>query len=541
MRVSRPLRAVSRADTSVGEPRARGTSTRVALEAGGVLLEPRSIPAPPEFDAEGTPGSDSPPVPAVLGVSVPISAQADAHAEGNGASSARFRSLGRDAVYRRFLALADVLAAVGAVFISTAVTNRHDANIVRLATVPLIVVISKLLGAYDREGLLMRKSTLDEAPALFQIATVYALLSWLIDGLLITGTKGRRDLLALWIGAFLLLLLFRAGARLLSRRLTVPERCLLVGDPATCARIQVKFAGRPSLHTIVVANVEPEELDTEATPLSVHDLHSLAQRLRIDRIIITPRRADDAAVINLIHAATSTGLKVSVLPRLLEVAGSSVAFDDVEGIPLLSMRGLGLNRSSRMVKRTVDIIGAGLAVLALAPAMIIAAIAIKLDSSGPVFFRQCRIGRNGTPFKVLKFRTMVVGADEHKHEFLHLNQADGLFKIADDPRITRVGRFLRRTSLDELPQLLNVVRGEMSLVGPRPLIEEEDRRIEGWRRRRLQLTPGMTGHWQILGSARVPLEEMARIDYLYVTSWSLWLDVKILLRTIPYVLARRGQ
>ena len=212
--------------------------------------------------------------------------------------------------------------------------------------------------------------------------------------------------------------------------------------------------------------MEPAVLDTDAAPLSVHELQMLAARLRIDRVIITPRRADDAGVINLIDAATSTGLKVSVLPRVLEVAGSSVEFDDVEGIPLLSMRALGLTRSSRIVKRTVDVIGAGLAVVALSPVMIIAAIAIALDSSGPVFFGQRRIGRDGTPFKVFKFRTMVVGADEQKHKFLHLNQADGLFKIAEDPRVTRVGRFLRRTSLDELPQLLNVLRGEMSLVGP---------------------------------------------------------------------------
>jgi lipopolysaccharide/colanic/teichoic acid biosynthesis glycosyltransferase len=176
----------------------------------------------------------------------------------------------------------------------------------------------------------------------------------------------------------------------------------------------------------------------------------------------------------------------------------------------------------------------------ISPFLAIVAIAIKLDSRGPVFFRQLRIGRDGRPFEMIKFRTMVDGADQRKHELHHLNEAVGLFKITHDPRITRVGRLLRKTSLDELPQLFNVVRGDMSLVGPRPLVAEEDRRIRGWHRHRLQLTPGMTGHWQILGSARIPLDEMVRIDYLYVTNWSLWNDVKILLRTVPYVLARRG-
>ena len=141
---------------------------------------------------------------------------------------------------------------------------------------------------------------------------------------------------------------------------------------------------------------------------------------------------------------------------------------------------------------------------------------------------------------MLKFRTMFDGAEAEKAALHEVNEADGLFKIADDPRITRVGRFLRRSSLDELPQLFNVLRGEMSLVGPRPLVPDEDERIEGWHRSRLEVTPGMTGLWQIFGSSRIPLHEMVKIDYLYGANWSLWLDVKILLRTVPYALGRRG-
>jgi lipopolysaccharide/colanic/teichoic acid biosynthesis glycosyltransferase len=169
------------------------------------------------------------------------------------------------------------------------------------------------------------------------------------------------------------------------------------------------------------------------------------------------------------------------------------------------------------------------------------ALAVKLTSEGPVFFRQKRIGKDGVPFEIFKFRTMYDGADRRKAELAALNEAaEGLFKIAEDPRLTRVGRFLRRTSLDELPQLFNVLRGEMSLVGPRPLVEDEDRRIEGRHRRRLHLKPGMTGQWQVFGSSKIPLREMVTIDYLYVANWSLWQDVKILCRTVPHVLARRG-
>jgi lipopolysaccharide/colanic/teichoic acid biosynthesis glycosyltransferase len=164
-----------------------------------------------------------------------------------------------------------------------------------------------------------------------------------------------------------------------------------------------------------------------------------------------------------------------------------------------------------------------------------------MGSSGPILFRQTRVGRDGRRFQMLKFRSMLADAEHQKAELRARNEADGLFKIEDDPRVTRLGRFLRRTSLDELPQLFNVLRREMSLVGPRPLVVDEDCRIEGFYRRRLHLTPGMTGPWQVAGSARIPLHDMKSIDYLYVANWSLWLDVKILLRTIPHVLMQRGQ
>jgi lipopolysaccharide/colanic/teichoic acid biosynthesis glycosyltransferase len=201
---------------------------------------------------------------------------------------------------------------------------------------------------------------------------------------------------------------------------------------------------------------------------------------------------------------------------------------------------LDLTRSSGIVKRVFDLLGVSIGLLALSPLMIVIAVAIKLDSRGPVFFRQLRVDRHGKRFCMLKFRTMVADAEQRKDELRPLNETRGVFKMAEDPRITGVGRLLRRFSLDELPQLANVMRGEMSLVGPRPLVPDEDCQIEGHRRSRLDVKPGMTGQWQILGSDRVPLEEMVKIDYLYVTNWSLWGDVEIILRTVPHVLGRRG-
>jgi exopolysaccharide biosynthesis polyprenyl glycosylphosphotransferase len=232
---------------------------------------------------------------------------------------------------------------------------------------------------------------------------------------------------------------------------------------------------------------------------------------------------------------------VSVLPRLLEVVGSSSSFDDIDGICLLGVRQYGLSKSSELLKRTMDVVGAAGVILLLAPLLLMLALAVKLTSRGPVFFRQPRIGRTGERFAMLKFRSMINGADQFKATLSGLNEAQGgLFKISNDPRLTPVGRLLRRTSLDELPQLANVLRGDMSLVGPRPLVPAEDALIEGWQRRRLAVRPGMTGLWQIFGSSRIPMHEMVKIDYIYGANWSLWLDLKILMRTIPYVLARRG-
>jgi lipopolysaccharide/colanic/teichoic acid biosynthesis glycosyltransferase len=233
-------------------------------------------------------------------------------------------------------------------------------------------------------------------------------------------------------------------------------------------------------------------------------------------------------------------MKVSLLPQVFDALGPSVEIDDVEGVTLLGINPPVLGRSSRAMKRSLDFIGAAVLTVLLLPMLVAIAVAIKLDSRGPVFFRQSRVGKGDSRFDVLKFRTMHTDAEARRAELLADSIDPNWLHLENDPRITRVGQRLRHLSLDELPQLWNVLRGEMSLVGPRPLIEEEDQMIGGWGRSRLDLTPGITGVWQVLGRTNIPFEEMVKLDYLYVTNWSLWTDVRLILRTLPVVISRRG-
>ena len=458
----------------------------------------------------------------------------------------------RDSLYRRALAVADVAAAGGAIALAIVVLGGDRVTLALLAAVPLVVVVSKVAGLYDRDEHLLRKTTLDEAPALFHVATLYTLLIWLGEGALVEegllfyqgDDIGRDQVLGLWGLLFVFMLGARVGARALVTRTTPPERCLVLGDSAGARRVDGKLRAAWSTDAEVVGRVplEPQEARGPGPAVlgGLDDLDMLIAAHDVDRVIIAPTTSDSEQLLDAIRLSKSLGVKVSVLPRLFEVVGSSVRFDDVEGLILLGVPQWGLSKSSMLVKRTVDIVSSGVGLLFLAPLFATIALTVRFSSPGPILFRQTRIGRDGESFPMLKFRTMVDGADEGKAELLDLNEAEGLFKIANDPRMTDVGRVLRRFSLDELPQLWNVLRGDMSLVGPRPLVTDDDRLVEGWHRRRLDVRPGMTGIWQVLGSSRIPLHDMVKIDYLYGANWSLWLDVKILLRTIPHVVGRRG-
>jgi exopolysaccharide biosynthesis polyprenyl glycosylphosphotransferase len=448
----------------------------------------------------------------------------------------------RDALYKRALGAADVLAAGSALVAAVILPGEDQLTLLAIMALPLVVLVSKVIGLYDRDELVLHKITLEETPATFQLATLYAFLVWLFEDAFIQGTLERRQVLGLWIAMFLALICARAVARRIAGFVAAEERCLVVGDDDAAETVRRKLAVTPRIKASVVGQVDVEGRPGTGRGLAAEseDIAALVNRLSVDRVIIAPRSVDTDEILDAIRAIKAVGVKVSVLPRIFEVVGSSVEFDDLGGLTVLGVRRFGLSRSSQLVKRGFDMVGASTAILLLAPVFALVALAIRMDSRGPLLFRQLRVGRDGEQFWMLKFRTMIDGADQQKAELVSLNEADGLFKIANDPRITAVGGFLRKTSLDELPQLFNVLRGEMSLVGPRPLVYEEDARIEGFSRRRLDVTPGMTGAWQVLGSSRIPMHDMITIDYLYRANWSLWLDVKILLRTVPHVLRRRG-
>lgn len=453
----------------------------------------------------------------------------------------------RDTILRRSLATADVLAAFVALLVVGRVIAHPPVAMrpVAILLAPFVVLGAKALGLYDRDQHVIRKNTIDEVPALVYCAVLYSMTVWLAQAVLLQGQLERAEVFALTVITFGALCAGRLVTRLLVGSVMGPERCIIVGDGEAAARAVGKLESASGIKAEVVGGLPlgprgPAQRNGRGFATDRAFVRTILES-GADRVIVAPDGHDQDDVLHIIRLIKALELKVSVLPRLLEVVGSSSTFEDIDGMTLLGVRQYGVSKSSEWLKRLMDVIGAALGLVVLSPVLGVLAIAIKVGSRGPVFFRQPRIGRHGERFGMLKFRSMIPHADAIKHELRDRNEVEGgLFKIADDPRITRVGRFLRRTSLDELPQLFNVLGGSMSLVGPRPLVEDEDALIEGWQRRRLAVKPGITGMWQIFGSSRIPMPEMVKIDYLYGANWSIWLDLKILLRTIPYVMRRRG-
>jgi exopolysaccharide biosynthesis polyprenyl glycosylphosphotransferase len=453
----------------------------------------------------------------------------------------------RDSRVRRWLLGADLLAVALAMIGATMILSHRPGEFVwGLAMLPVWVVIFKAYGLYDRDTKRISHGTVDDLPWIFHGVLLGTLLLLGLYRLSPRGSIALSDLATFAISTLILVTAFRVGARRLASAALGPERVLLIGEGVQVATLARKLRSHPEycvepvgLISSDVSGLGPAKLPVLGS-LDSLDLEAMVGLHGIERIVVAHEDYEDGRLFELLCSCRELGLKMSVLPQLFDALGPSVELDDVEGVTVLGITPPVLPRSSRFLKRVVDVVGAGILLLVAAPVLVAAAIAIKLDSPGPVFFRQTRIGRGGRRFQLLKLRTMCVDAEERRAELLAKSKDPEWLLLDSDPRITRVGNFLRRSSIDELPQFWNVLRGEMSLVGPRPIVEDEDRQLEGWRRTRIDLTPGITGLWQVLGRTNIPFEEMIKLDYLYVTNWSLWSDFSLILRTLPAVLLRRG-
>lgn len=270
-------------------------------------------------------------------------------------------------------------------------------------------------------------------------------------------------------------------------------------------------------------------------------LPRILRQHKIDEILITlPWHARDKIVRIMVDAETA-GARVKIVPDLFQLSLSKIAVDAVGGIPLIGVKDSAISGSALSIKRVMDVLFSIVIFIVLLIPMAIIAVLIKSTSEGPIIFKQQRVGRGGKLFTAYKFRTMRVGADNEQESLKHLNEASGpLFKIRNDPRMTRIGKWLRRTSFDEFPQVLNVLRGDMSLVGPRPPLPNEVAQYEEWHKRRLDAAPGLTGLWQVSGRSELTFDEMVMLDLYYIENWSPWLDLWIMIKTIPALVTARG-
>jgi exopolysaccharide biosynthesis polyprenyl glycosylphosphotransferase len=447
----------------------------------------------------------------------------------------------RRGVVRGALVAADLVALAIAIAIAAALGGNLPTV---LLLVPAWALLATSYGLYRRDHLGTDNATLDEVWPIFNCVTMAGWAVFIVGQLGLIATLHGGHAIALWATAAVAIPVSRSLVRsVLRRQKTLRHNTLVVGAGLVGQEIARKIMRQPAygLELVGFVDADPMPLHHELSHMEVlgapSQLGELLERHSIAHVVLA-FTADHEAGLDVVRVCNEHGVQVDIVPRLFEVVGSRAAVYSLEGTPLLGLTPPVLGTSHRVAKRIMDVLGAVLGLILLSPVLAACAIAIKLEDGGPVFFRQARVGKRQRGFTIVKLRTMVVDAEARKDEVAHLNahneRGDGrMFKIPDDPRITRVGGFLRRTSLDEFPQLWNVLRGEMSLVGPRPLIPQEHQFVNNWGLRRLDLTPGLTGLWQVCGRSEVTFSQMLVLDYLYVTNWSLWGDVKLILRTVP--------
>ena len=459
---------------------------------------------------------------------------------------------------RRMLVLADVVgltfAFIGAQWLEfhgerePGHWTRASELLFFVLLLPLWVLLADAYGLYSRDEERTDHSTPDDLVGVFQLVTLGTWVFLVAAILPRVASPPINRMVLFWALAIVTVTAARGVARILCRRsVTYLQNTLIVGAGSVGQSIARKFQQHREYGINLVGFVDSSPRarrpDLDGLPLlgGPDQLLQIVRRFAIDRVVFAYSKDPPEATLELIRSLRDCDTQIDIVPRLYEILTPGAPIFTVEGLPLVGLRPFRLSRRAQVTKRAVDAVGSALALVVLVPLLGIAALAIKRESPGPVFFRQRRVGTGGSTFEIFKFRTMVADAEERKSEVAHLNRharAGGdsrMFKVDNDPRTTRIGRFLRKYSLDELPQLINVLLGEMSLVGPRPLIANEAQHVKDWGRARLDLKPGITGLWQVHGRSVIPFEEMVRLDYLYVTTWSVWTDFLLMMRTLAVV------
>ncbi len=432
------------------------------------------------------------------------------------------------------LAAGDILAVVfGGLAVGFLFGDNVSALFWTLTLVPLWVVLAKLMGLYDRDQRSFRHLTIDEAPLIATWALFGAVGMMLFLKLPVPGSLSlpgaARIMLVTALAAFVL----RTITRRLWRYATPPERTAVIGSGEEAEMIRRKIELFPDAHLEIV---------TEIPETSVESLRNGDDWWRtIDRIVVAASSIGSDVIAELSALGQEHQIRLSVIPLARNMYGAAIQMNRIVDLPMLEYRTWNIPRSTTLLKRALDVAVSSTALVLLSPIGLLTAVAIKLDSSGPVFFSQSRAGRDRKPFRMHKFRTMVANAEELLPEIVPFDKlSQPMFKIPNDPRVTRVGRVLRRWSLDEIPQLINVLRGEMSLVGPRPEQFDLVERYKPEHLFRLSVKPGMTGPMQINGRGVLTFDERLSIERAYIENLSIGVDLRILAMTIGAVFSGKG-